>query len=277
MLELLHKALFSLISGFSELIFASTAAHQLLYRTLTGYDLADSFLSLGIHSGCLAALLINCHQRIKYLRQQKRLDRPGKRRRIRQPDVEALIDIRILNTAIIPLLLGLLFYPKAMAWGSSSWRVALLSVINGLVLFLPRILRSGNKDARSFTRLDGVLMGLGGALSVIPGFSRLGCMYSAGIAKGAQKGYALEMSILLSIPAVAAMLCIDLYSCTVAITGLTGLLLLGSLVAAIASFAGAYVAIKLIRFLCDRSSMVGFAYYSWGIAMFLLLIYLFAS
>lgn len=277
MLELLHKVLFAFISGFSEFIFASTTAHQLLYQTVTGYRPVDSLLMLGIHLGCLAALLKTCHHRIKHLRNEKRLDRPGKRRRVRQPDVASLLDIRILNTAVVPLLLGFVLYPKVASWGDSPLRVALVLVLNGVVLFLPRLLQSGNKNGRSFSGLDSFLMGAGGTLGVIPGFSAMGCMFSVGAARGAQKSYALELSILLSIPAICAMLCFDVYGCAIADTGVTGFQFLGALVASLASFAGACMAIALIRVICSRSTTTSFAYYSWGLAMFLLLIYLFVA
>ena len=204
LLELFHKALFALISGFSELIFTSTLAHQLLYRTVTGYHLGDYFLSFGIHLGCLIALLINCQKRIKQLCYEKRLERPVSRRRGRKPDIGALMDIRILNTAVIPILLGFAFYRKASTWISSPFRLALVLVVNGVLLFLPRLLRSGNKNGRSFSQMDGLLVGLAGTLGVIPGFSRMGCMYSVASARGAGKAYALDLSLLLSVPALAA-------------------------------------------------------------------------
>ena len=277
MLEVLHKALFALISGFSELFFIPVTGQQLLYRTLTGYDLSDGFLSLGIHLGCLVALLMNCYQRIKYLRAQKRLERPGKRRRGRQPDVSSLIDIRILNTAVWPVLLGLLLYQKSRIWIDGAFSVALSLIIYGLLLYFPRLLSSGNKESQSFTRIDGFVMGIGGTLGVFPGFNRLGCIYSMAISRGADRSYALDLSMLLSIPAVSGMLCIDIFSCAVGLANITGLQLLGSLVAFLASSVGAYLGIGLVRFTISRTNTVGFAYYSWGLAMFLLLIYLFVS
>lgn len=277
LLELLHKALFALISGFSELLFTSTAAHQMLYRTLTGCEFEGYFLSLAIHLGCFAALLVNCHKRIKHLRDEKRLARPGSRRRGHQPEVASLMDIRILNTAIIPLLLGFILYRKAALWINSPFRVAMILLVNGVILFLPRLFSSGNKNGSSFTPMDGLLMGLSGVLGMVPGFSRIGCMYSVSTARGAGKSYALELSILLSIPAVAGMLCFDVYGCVIAAGGLSGMQMLGALVAAVAAYAGAHMSIKLIRFICSRSNTLGFAYYSWGLATFLLLIYLFVS
>lgn len=272
--ELLHKVLFALISGFSELIFASASAHQLLYRTVTGQELGDVFLPLAIHVGCLAALLSNYAKRIKHLRYEKRLLRPTRRRRGRQPDVAAVMDVRILNTAVVPLLLGFFIYRKAALWISTPIWVALILVINGAVLFLPRLLKVGNKDGRAFSPMDGLLLGLSGALGMVPGFSRVGCMYSVGVARGAEKNYALELSLLLSIPAVAAMVCFDVYGCAVASGTVTGIQMLGAALAALASFLGAHMAIAFIRFLCSRSNLLGFAYYSWGLAMYLFLIYL---
>lgn len=277
MLELLHKAIFALISGFSELVFASTTAHQMLYRTVTGYDLSDNLLSLGIHLGCFIALMMNCRSRIKQLRSEKKLESSGKRRRGRQPDIASLMDIRILNTAVIPLLLGFLLYRTAARWISGPFLMALILLINGAVLFLPRLLSAGNKNGRSFTQMDGLLMGLAGILGMIPGFSRMGCMYSIGTARGAEKSYALELCLLLNIPAVAAMLCVDFYGCLTAAVDFSALQLLGAMVAAVASYAGAHMGIGLIRMICNRSTTVGFAYYSWGFAIFMLLIYLFVS
>lgn len=99
-------------------------------------------------------------------------------------------------------------------------------------------------------------------------------MYSVGVARGAEKGYALELSLLLSIPAVVVMLCFDVYGCAVSTGAVSTIQLLGAMIAALASFGGAHMAISFIRFICNRTTTVGFAYYSWGLAMFLFLIYL---
>ena len=277
MLELIHKALYALISGFSELFLVSSNAHQLLYRTITGCDIGDHLLSFGIHIGCLIALLTNCNKRIRYLRSERRLVRYGKRRHGRQPDVDALLEIRILNMAVVPLLLVYVLLRNAPAWINDPLRVAMMLAIYGVVLFLPRLLPSGDKNGRSSSRLDCILMGIGGGLGVVPGFSAIGCTYSVSIARGTEKQYAFELSLLLTIPMLATMACFDLYGCFVAASAITGLQLLGALIASMVSFFGAKMALNLIRYACNRSNMVAFAYYNWGVAMFLFLIYLFVA
>lgn len=275
--DILNKALFALISGFSELFFIAPAAHQLLYRTLTGYDAINSMISLGIHLGWFLALLVACGKRIKQLQNEKRLAGRTKRRRSRQPDMAALMDIRIVNTASVTVLVGFLLYPKISSLNVGLFLMSIALTVNGVVLFLPRLLRTGNKNGCFFTPMDGVLMGVVGFLGMIPGFSRIGCMYSASTARGAGKSYALDLSFLLSIPAMGALLCFDAYNCALSAGGFTGIQFLGFLIATLMSFVGAYTAIMFMRLICSRSTTVGFAYYSWGLAIFVLLIYLFVS
>lgn len=277
MLELLHKALLALASGFSELIFASSAAHQLLYRTLTGYHVSDRLVSLGIHLGCFVALLVSCQNRIKHLRSEKRLEGRSKQRRGRRPDQGALMDMRILNVASITLLLGFLISRRIAVQDFGLLEVVIFLAVNGIVLFLPRLFSTGNKNGYSFTQFDGVLMGIAGMLGVVPGFSRLGCMYSVGVVRGASKSYALDLSIMLSIPAIGALLSFDVYDCFFRGGSVNGLQLLSALVAALMAYIGAFMAIGLMRFICNRATAVGFAYYSCGLSVFMLLIYLFVA
>lgn len=51
--------------------------------------------------------------------------------------------------------------------------------LNGVLVLLPQFLPTANKDSRSMTRLDGILMGLGGALGAVPGFSQTGGVLTA--------------------------------------------------------------------------------------------------
>lgn len=277
MLELLHKALLALAAGFSELVFASSAAHQLLYRTLTGYHGDDRLLSLGIHLGCFVALLVICQKRIQELRSEKKLAGRAKRRRGRQPNQAALMDIRILNAASITILLGFLAYRKIAGQNFGLIHVAVFLTVNGVILFLPRLFSLGNKNGYSFTQFDGTLMGLAGFLGMIPGFSRLGCMYSVGIMRGASKSYALDLSVMLSIPAIGALLSFDAYDCFFKGGNVTGIQLLSILVVALMAYIGAFMAIGLMRLICNRATAVGFAYYSCGLSVFMLLIYLFVA
>ena len=106
--DLLHKLIYALIAGLTAFLPVSSEPHQMLYSIMTGFEHNDVFLSLSIHLGSLVALLISCKARIKRLSHERRLSRISRKRRNRQPDIAALLDVQVLKTAAIPLLLSLL-------------------------------------------------------------------------------------------------------------------------------------------------------------------------
>jgi len=106
----------------------------------------------------------------------------------------------------------------------------------------------------------------------VPGISRVGAVTSAGIAQGADREQALRWSLLLSIPALVVLLAMDVYS--IMTVGLGAVAILQTVLAAVAAFGGAYVGIRMMRFMAVRAGFSGFAYYCWGAALFTLLMYL---
>ena len=273
MQEFFYKIVFALIAGVSEFLPVSAPAHQLLYQYITNRQ-AEPLLLLVVHIGCLAACLVCCGKRIRRLRNEKKLAVKIRRRRGRQPDPAALMDAALLRTAAIPMILGYLCYRAAAGWMKSLAWLALSLAVGGILLFIPQFFGRCNKDGRSLSRMDGLLTGMGGMLGVLPGMSRVGCAYSMGLCRGAEHSYTMEMVLMLSIPALSVMIIFDIYAVAVVGAGITALALLGYLSAALLSFAGGYLTIALIRYFAGKVDVSGFAYYSWGLALFTLLIYL---
>lgn len=273
MQEFLHKIIFSLIAGFSEFLPVSAPAHQMLYQHLTNHQ-AEPLLLLAVHLGCLVACWVSCGKRLKRLRRERKLLGNLKRHRGRQPDPALLTDGAILRTAAVPVVLGYLFYAKGTQWIGSISMLSLVLFLGGVFLFIPRFLARGNKDGRSLSPMDGLLMGLGGMLGALPGMSRMGCAYAMGVSRGAEPGYAQEAVFILSIPALLVMSCFDLYAAVTAGAGMTALAFLSYLLAAVVSYVSGYLAIALLRHFAGKLNTADFAYYSWGLAFFTLLIYL---
>jgi hypothetical protein len=69
----------------------------------------------------------------------------------------------------------------------------------------------GNKDAKSMSSIDSILIGAVGGLSVFGGISRIGCTSSVAVARGADRQQAIKWSLLLSVFALASLCCLDLY------------------------------------------------------------------
>lgn len=272
--ELLHKFIFALISGITEFLPVSAPAHQLIYERITGRQISDAGLILMIHLGCIAALLLGCKNQLSRLRREKRLAKYARRRNSRKPDPAALMDWKLLKIAAIPVLISILFYRLAGKLVGSPALLTLFLIGNGVLLFIPRLLSQGNKNGRSLSGLDGILIGLGGVLAVIPGFSRVGSIVSAGLARGAERSYALDFALLLSIPALIGMAVFDVYGVASSGVVLSVSSVLGYLIAGAASFGSGYLGIMLMRFLFTKTGGTGFAYYSWGLALVSFILYL---
>jgi len=272
--DLFHKFIYALFSGLTEFLGVSAPPHQLVYASMTGFSQSDAMLTLILRLGALAAVVFCCRARLRRLMRERRLAGLSRRRRNRHPDVVVLLDMRLLKTAVVPLLISVLFYKRAGQWIDHVLLLALTLLLNGIVLFIPRLLSQGNKDGRSVSRLDGVLIGLAGALAAIPGFSRVGAMVSAATARGVDRGYALDTALLLSIPVLLGLLILDAYAVIAAklaigVVGFLIYLLLGAV-----SFGAAWAGITFMRYLSVKAGFTGFSYYSWGLALFSFILYL---
>lgn len=269
----LHRLLYALISGITEFLPVSASAHQDLYCRLFGYHASDPLLVFAVRMGALTAVLVGCGSQIKRLLRQYRMENRSNRRR-RYVDTNALLDLRLLKTAAIPVLISVLFYKRAGEWIDTLPWLALMLLLGGVVLFLPRLLGQGNKDGRSASRLDSIAMGLGSALAAIPGFSRLGCAASLGAARGMDRNYALEVALLLSVPALLGLLLLDLYEVIAAKVVLSGGALLWAALSAGASFLGGYLSLTLLRHGSGKAGVTGYCYYNWGMALLSFTLYL---
>ena len=122
--------------------------------------------------------------------------------------------------------------------------------------------------------MDAILMGTAGALSAIPGISRIGMITSAAVARGAGRNHALNWALLLTSPAMVVFMVFDVVALIGAGAALSLAVLVSCLGAAAAAFIGSYVCILLIQFLIVKFDLSGFSYYCWGIAMLSFILYL---
>lgn len=269
--NLLQGLLFGFISAFTEFLPVSSEAHQWLFVKMSGAGTEYIGFRLFSHVAMLIALLLSCKTQIKRL---SRSIRAVSGRRKQQMDMRSILDIKVLRIAVVPLCLSFLFYLRAADLLQSTWVIWLLCLGNGLVLFFPDYLPRGNKESSGMSALDALLIGLGGAFSVIPGISRIATLTSVNRARGGDCQYSLEIALLLSIPALVILTALDCYCLFTGIGIISAKLILPYLFAAVAAFAGAYFGIILVRFLAVRGSFSGFAYYSWGTALFVFILYL---
>lgn len=261
--------LYGLVSGLTEFLPVSSQAHGALFRKLLGISGNIAVLQLLMHLAALLALYTATSGYLRGLHREMKLAAVPRRRRKRYPDIRSILDVQLIRTAFYPLVLGFFFYPLARNHLEKLYMAAVFLMLNGCILLIPQLLPTGNKDSRSMTRLDGVLMGLGSALAVIPGVSRMATTTTVLSARGADRSQALNWALLLSIPALAFYVGFDVYD--IAVSGLAIASVRDVFVCvlgAAGTYCGAYGGILLMRFLAVNAGFSGFAYYSWGAALF---------
>lgn len=272
----IEAILYGIISGLAEFVPVSSQAHQLLIRSLFGQGEANSVLDFFVHLGMLTGLLITSGNYISHLLKEYNLSKSTRRRRKREVNMQAVCDVQFVKAACIPMLLGFVVYSKTMHWGNSMPIVALCLLLNGILLHIPMYLPQGNKDSRYLNTFDALAFGLFSGLSVLPGFSRIGMGCSYGIARGTDPKYAYQWGLILSIPALIALLCFDVIGMFAAGSmGADFLYILKCMFSGLFSYVGTSLAITLLKSMTRQSGLSIFSYYCWGAALFAFILYLY--
>lgn len=265
----LESTLFGLLSGLTDILPVSTQAHRMIMLKLFGVTREPVLMRLLINIGIFAALYYNCQTHIIRMGRARRLSKVPKRKRKRPLDTRSLMDLSLWKTMLIPVILAFLFYDKVSGLGSNMIVLAGFLFLNGIILYVPQFLPGGNKDSRMLSRVEGLLIGLGGGLSVFPGISAVGAGLSIGSVCGIDRAYGLTMVLLMNLGVTVGLMVFNIIS--IATIGL-GVISFGIVVKYIlsgaAAFAGTMLGIRIMRQLAANVGYSVFAYYCWGIALF---------
>ena len=274
-MNILESIVFGLFSGLSDVLPVSSQAHKAMILKVFGEKAENPILRLLIHVAVLAALYYSCSPHITRIVRQLRLARIPKKKRKRPLDVQLLMEFKLLRTMVIPVILSLLLYNKTSSWGLKLNITAALLLLNGVILYLPNLLPTGNKDARSMSGLEGLLIGFGASLSVLPGVSSVGGSLAVASVCGAERGFALNMTYLMHMVLTVCLIAFDLAAVFASgMGGIGAVALLGYVLAAAAAFGGTYFGIRIMRVLAVNIGFSMFAYYSFGAALLSFMLYL---
>ena len=273
-MDFLQSIIYGLISGLSEFLPISAGGHQAVLLKLFGMNEANPLSTFFVHLGALLAVFICCKPVFDRLsRELKITSRPAKGRRNR--DARTVYDVRLLKTALIPMLIGLLAYIFTSRLNANLIVLAIFMILNGIIVLVPEYMPLGNKTAKHMTAMDATGVGIAAALSAIPGISRVGAVCAFSLYRGADREHGLNWSLVLSLPALLLMLLFDLIAIfSAGFVGVNFGVFIGCFFAGIMAFFGGYCGILLIRFLAVRTGYIAFAYYSWGAALLALILYL---
>ena len=274
-MRFLESLIYGLISGVAEFLPVSAQAHQVIVLQLFGTGQREPLRDLLVHLALIAALLVAAHPLFSKISRERSLSVQMAGRNRRSTVSRTMMDFQLVRTATVPLVLILFLYFATRGLEFDPVALSVLLIINGIFILIPEYLRRGNKDARSISSIESSLIGVASGLSAFPGVSRIGTCYSASGACGADRQHAANWAILLSLPALSVFVLMDFILLIITgFSGITFLSFLGYIVSALAAFAGGYFGVTLMRFISDRSGISAFAFYSWGMAMFVFILYL---
>lgn len=276
-LNWLESILFGFVSGLSDILPVSAQAHKLILLKLFGIKSEPGLLRLLIHVSILGALYYNCMPHIVKILRAKSLARIPKRKRKRPLDYKSLMDFRLWQTMIIPVILVFFLYEKASSLHNSLSLMAIFLFVNGIILYVPPFMPGSNKDSRTLSRVEGLLMGLGGAAGILPGISGVGTATSVASICGVDRRYGLNMVLLMNLATTVCLIVYDIILiATVGMESLSLLILLSYILSGAAAFAGTTVAIRVMRTLATEKGYSVFGYYCWGVALFTFILNLMA-
>lgn len=276
-LSWLESCVLGLFSGLLDIIPVSAQAHSILLLKFFGVKASSDILNLLIHAAIFVALYYSSQVQLVRMRRARALARIPKRKRKRPLDVRSMMDWSMLKTMLIPALVGVYLQQYATKLQGKLMMVAVFLFINGLILYIPQFFPTSNRDSRTLSRIEGLLMGLGGAAAAVPGISAIGATTSIASVCGVDRTYGLNMALMMNMGMTIGLMVFDLIG--IATNGFGALsfgILVSYLLSAVAAFGGAIAGIKLMRQLAASHGFSFFGIYCWGLALFTFILNLIA-
>lgn len=268
-LNWLQSILFGLVSGAADIIPVSGQAHRLLLLKFFGVNQMPNLLALVLHLSVAAALYLSSQGQFVRMNRARALARIPKKKRKRPLDTRSMMDWSLIKTMLVPTVIGLLLNSQVRGWSVNMFLIAGMLFVNGLILYIPQFLPTSNRDSRTLTRLEGVLMGLGAGASVLPGISTVGIMVSIASVCGIERLYGLNMTFIVKLFFLIGLMVYDVLAIiTDGLGGLTVMLLVQYLFTGLLSFGASMFAIRLLRRLAPEHGFHTFGVYCWGLALF---------
>ncbi|MGA8808485.1 MAG: undecaprenyl-diphosphatase UppP [Thermoanaerobaculia bacterium] len=268
-MTILEAIVLGLVQGLTEFIPVSSTAHLLIVPSILGWGDPGAAVSAVIQFGTLLAAIIY------FFRDIVRLIAGFFRGLItRRPlaDVDSREAWLVVIGTIPIVVLGLLFKKHIESTFRGLWIVTTMVIVVAILMQIAEWYAK-RKQLRQFddmTVADGVAIGLGQCLALIPGSSRSGSTIMTAIFRGIDRPTAARYSFLLSIPAVGGAGVLELFKERHAL----GALGWTPIAVAIAvAFISGYASIWfLIRYLRTHTTHVFIYYrYALGIAMIAML------
>lgn len=266
-LNLVQTIVLGIVQGLTEFLPISSSAHLKVVPIALGWGDPGVAYTAIIQLGSIVAVLW-------YFRKDLTTITLGAVNAVKRRDYESQefkMALGIVLGTIPIVFFGLLIKILVPDFDKSPLRslasIAIASIFMSLLLAIAEKIGKRNRTYEKLTVQDGILMGLGQAMALIPGCSRSGSTLTAGLFMGLERPAAARFSFLLGIPAITLAGLVELKSVLGEGIGDAGVVTLG--VGTISAFVFSYLSIAwLMKFLQTQNTWV-FVWYrlAFGVAI----------
>jgi len=259
-LDLIWAALLGALQGVTEWLPVSSSGHLVIVQRVISYE--SVLFDAMVHGGTLLAVIVVFRTEVLGLvRGLLSLPLATITHRSLTPE-ERLAWYTLVGTVPI-VLAGLLLADAVEAMFSNPEIAGIGLFITGFLLLATK----RSKEGKSLDLRTSLIVGLAQVAAIVPGISRSGSTISAGMISGLKRDEAVTFSFLLSVPAIAGALTLEVIR-----SPLREVMAPANLVGFVSSFAVGVIAIKALLAVIRRREFHLFAYYCFALGLVVLLL-----
>lgn len=204
-----HAVVLGLVQGVTEFLPISSSAHLILTSYFLGWEDQGLSFDIALHLGSMVAIVLYLRgDLIAMARDFARRDREAAGS---GGSTRSLTGAVLIGTAPVALA-GISLEGFVETSGRNPILIATTSIVFGVALLVADRKGAHLRDLGSINWRDGLLIGLGQALALLPGTSRAGITMTLALALGYKRAEAARFSFLLAIPVSALVAVSELHS-----------------------------------------------------------------
>ena len=268
-MTLFYAVLLGLVQGIAEFLPISSSGHLAILENflgISGMAAMDSsaLFNVLLHLSTLVAVCVAYWEDVRGMAAEvgplvRSFRKNGEETGGERPKRRLLVMIII---ATLPLVLVVPVHKQIESLSCIPWFVGLALILTGLLLYISDKIPRGEKNERSMTVLDALIVGLCQAVATAPGISRSGATITSGICRGFDRKFAVRFSFLLSLLSILGAVLLALVD--VMKTGVDAALIPAYLVGMVVAGVTGYFSIKLLQKIVVKGFR-GFSYYCWAV------------
>lgn len=253
-MSIIQAIILGIVQGVAEFLPVSSSGHLAVFQTLLGLENPSFFFDILLHVATLVPIFIVFRKDIFAL--------------IKNPFQKTtyLLVIATIPTVVFVLLFGDIT-DRLFATGTF---LPFSFALTGVMLLFADYMAPKAKEGKDVGYVEAIVIGCMQAIGTFPGVSRSGSTLSGALATKVDREKAAKFSFLMAIPAILGALVlqlVDLFQGEISIGGDSIIpIICGCLAAMISGFLSINILLQLIK----RAKLKFFAYYVFGVAIFVL-------